>query len=50
MAGQQVNNNEGAQVDFTSHARDYGRLIALLKWGGLAALVIALVVLLIISN
>ena len=50
MAGNQVNNNESGQVDFKSHARDYGRMIAMLKWGGVAALIIGFLVLIIISN
>lgn len=50
MAGNQVNKDEGAQADFKSHARDYGRMIAMLKWGGAAALIIAFLVLIIISN
>ena len=50
MAGNQVNNNDGGQVDFKSHARDYGRMIAMLKWGGVAALIIGFLVLIIISN
>lgn len=50
MAGNQVNNNDGGPVDFKSHARDYSRLIAMLKWGAVAAFVVAMIVLLIISN
>lgn len=50
MAGNQVNNDDGGQVDFKSHARDYGRLIAMLKWGAVASLIVAFLVLIIISN
>ena len=50
MAGNQVNNNDGGPVDFKSHARDYERMIALLKWGAVAALIVGLLVLIIISN
>lgn len=49
MAAKQTG-NEGAQVDFKSHARDYSLMIAMLKWGAIAALLIGLFVLIIISN
>ena len=50
MAGNQANNNEGGQVDFQTHARDYGRMIGLLKWGAVVSLIIGLFVMIIISN
>jgi hypothetical protein len=50
MAGNQANNNEGGQVDFQSHARDYGRMIWMLKWGAVVSLIIGLFVMIIISN
>ena len=46
----QVSNNEGAQVDFQHHARDYSRMIKLLKYGAIASLLVAFLVLIIISN
>ena len=50
MAGNQVNNDDGGQVDFKTHARDYSRMIAMLKWGAVASLIVAFMVLIIISN
>jgi hypothetical protein len=46
----QVNENGGAQVDFEHHARDYGRMIGMLKWGAVASFIIAMLVLIIISS
>ena len=46
----QVNENGGAQVDFEHHARDYSRMIAMLKWGAVASFILALIVLIIISS
>jgi len=37
-------------VDFKSHARDYGRLTAMLKWGAIASFIIAMLVLVIIAS
>lgn len=50
MAGNQVENNEGGQVDFRTHARDYGRMIAMLKWGAIISFIVAMLILVIISN
>ena len=49
MAGNQTG-HEGGQVDFKTHARDYGRMIAMLKWGAVAAVLIGFMVLIIIAN
>lgn len=49
MAGNQTG-HEGGQVDFKTHARDYGRMIAMLKWGAVAAVLIGFLVLIIIAN
>ena len=46
----QVNGNGGAEVDFQHHARDYTRMIRMLKYGAIIALIIALFVLIIISS
>ena len=46
----QVNENGGGQVDFEHHARDYSRVMSMLKWGAVASFIIAMLVLLIISN
>ena len=46
----QVNENGGGQVDFEHHARDYSRMISMLKWGAVASFIVAMLVLLIISN
>ncbi len=40
----QIDNNGGGQVDFQHHARDYTRMIKLLKWGAIAAFLVALLV------
>lgn len=37
-------------VDFKKHARDYSLLIAMLKWGAVAAFLIAMLVLFIIAD
>jgi hypothetical protein len=36
--------------DVTVHVRDYGRFTTLFKWGAVAALVVGLVVLMILSS
>lgn len=46
----QVNENGGGQVDFEHHARDYSRVIGLLKWSAIASFVVAMLVLVIISS
>jgi hypothetical protein len=46
----QVNSNEGGEVDFKHHARDYSLMIKLLKYGAIISLVTALLVLIIISS
>lgn len=46
----QAQDNGGAQVDYEHHARDYGRLIGMLKWGAVAAFILALLVMIIISS
>ena len=46
----QINENGGGQVDFEHHARDYSRMISMLKWGAVASFIVAMLVLLIISN
>lgn len=51
MAGNHVNDGSGGgEVDFKTHARDYSLMISMLKWGGLASLLIGLFVMFIISN
>ena len=45
----QVTNSEAGEVDFNVHARDYSRVMKLLKYGAITALVIGFIVLLIIS-
>jgi hypothetical protein len=46
----QVNENGGGQVDFEHHARDYGRLISMLKWGAVASFIVGILVLIIIAS
>jgi hypothetical protein len=46
----QVSNNEAGQVDFQHHARDYSRMIKMLKYGAIASLLIAFLVIIIISS
>ena len=46
----QVNENGGGQVDFEHHARDYGRMISMLKWGAVASFIVAILVLIIIAS
>jgi hypothetical protein len=36
-------------VDFKAHARDYSRVMGMLKWGAVASFIIAMLVLVIIS-
>ncbi|MFC7537579.1 aa3-type cytochrome c oxidase subunit IV [Sphingomonas sp. GCM10030256] len=50
MAEHQINQNEAGQVDFDVHARDYTRMIKLLKYGAIASVILAFLVLLIIAN
>ena len=37
-------------VDYKAHARDYGRLMGMLKWGAVASFIIAMLVLVIIAS
>lgn len=46
----QVNENGAGEVDLQHHARDYSRMIKMLKYGAIASLILAFLVLLIISN
>jgi hypothetical protein len=46
----QVQDHGGAEVDFEHHARDYSRMISMLKWGAIASFIVAMIVLVIISN
>lgn len=46
----QINDNGGGEVDFQHHARDYSRMIKMLKYGAIASLIVAFLVMLIISN
>ncbi len=46
----QINEDRAAEVDFQHHARDYGRMIKMLKYGAIASLILAFLVMLIISN
>ena len=45
-----TNDAGGAQVDFEHHARDYSLMISMLKWGAVAAFIIAILVLIIIAS
>jgi hypothetical protein len=49
MAGNQTG-NDGVEVDFKKHARDYSLMISMLKWGAVLALLVGLFVMIIISN
>ncbi|MCW3797548.1 hypothetical protein OMW55_07000 [Sphingomonas sp. BN140010] len=40
----------GNPVEFKRHVNDYTRVMALLKWGGIASLVVALLVVIIIAS
>lgn len=42
--------NDSSPVDFSKHARDYSLLIAMLKWGGIAAFLTGILVMIIIAN
>ena len=44
-----VTSGEAGEVDFNVHARDYSRVMKLLKYSAIAALIGAFIVLLIIS-
>jgi hypothetical protein len=37
-------------VDFKVHARDYSRLMGLLKWGAVASFIIAMLVMVILAS
>jgi len=37
-------------VDFKRHARDYTRVIAMLKWSGVAAIIIAFIVMILLAS
>jgi hypothetical protein len=41
--------NSGS-VDFKVHARDYSRVIVLLKWGAVVAFIIAMLVMVILAS
>jgi hypothetical protein len=42
--------NETGPIDFKKAKADYSLLIAMLKWGGVASLIVAFLVLIIIAN
>ncbi len=42
--------NDTSPVDFKKARQDYSLLIAMLKWGGVAALILAFLVMIIIAN
>ena len=42
--------NDSSPVDFKTHANDYSRLIFMLKWGAVAAVILGFLVMIIISN
>ena len=46
----QISENGAGQVDYEHHARDYSRVMGMLKWGAITSFIIAIIVLLIISN
>lgn len=50
MAENKTSKGEAGTVDFNVHARDYSRMIWMLKYGAIAALIVAFLVLLIIAN
>ena len=41
---------DNGPVEFKQHARDYTRVMAMLKWGGIAAFIIAMLVMVIIAS
>ena len=45
----QVSHSEAGEVDFNVHARDYSRVMKILKYSAITAFVIAFLILLIIS-
>ena len=50
MAEHRINESEAGQVDFNTHARDYARVMKLLKWGTLTAIAATFFILRIIAN
>ena len=42
--------NDSSPVDFQKHANDYSRLIFMLKWGAVAALIVGFLVMIIIAK
>jgi hypothetical protein len=49
MAIHTSNENTGP-VDYKAHARDYGRVMGMLKWSAIASFIIAMLVLVIIAS
>lgn len=45
----QLSHHEAGEVDYNVHARDYHRVMKLLKYGAIAAVIAAFLILLIIS-
>jgi hypothetical protein len=37
-------------VDFEHHARDYGRVMAMLKWGAVVAFLLAMLVMILLAS
>ena len=50
MADIKVQPNEGPKVEFEHHARDYSRMIKMLKYGAVASFILAMLVMLIIAR
>lgn len=50
MAAEPTTSSDNVEVDFKKHARDYSLLIAMLKWGAIAAFIIAMLVMIILAN
>lgn len=42
--------NDSSPVDFDKHAKDYGLLITMLKWGAIISLILGLLVMIIIKD
>jgi hypothetical protein len=46
----QVHNDAPPQVDFETHARDWGRMTKMLKWGAVIVFILAMAMLVILAS
>jgi len=46
----QTSEPDNGPVEFKRHARDYTRVMAMLKWGGIAAFITAMLVMVLLAS